>query len=133
MLLSSLLTNVISLVMGKSIEVVKKFHQAWNSKNIDAIEKLLTDDTVYEGPLLTWKGKKEYIEGAKQILPGFVAIKVLKQFEDGNTVFTIEDIITNTPDGQVTLHVAEVNELKGDKIVKARTYFDPRPVAKYCV
>lgn len=118
--------------MGKSIETIKKFHQAWNSKNLDAIANLLTDDTVYEGPLVTWKGKKEYLEGAKQILQGFEGMRVLQQFEDGNTVFTIEEISVNTPNGKITLQVAEVNEVKGDKIHKAKTYYDPRPIAEFC-
>jgi limonene-1,2-epoxide hydrolase len=118
--------------MGKSIETIKKFHKAWNDKNLEAIGSLLTDDTVYEGPLVTWKGKKQYLEGAKEILQGFAGMKVLQQFEDGNTVFTIEEILVNTPDGKVILQVAEVNEIKGDKISKAKTFYDPRSIAKYC-
>ncbi len=98
--------------MTNGIEILKKFHQAWNNKDIDAIGNLLTDDTVYEGPLFTWKSKEEYLKGIEPILPGFIEIKVLQQMEKGNTVFTIEDITANFPDGPITVHVAEVTEIR---------------------
>jgi len=119
--------------MTTGIEITQKFFDAWNNKDIKAIGSLLTDDTVYEGPLFTWKSKEEYLKGIEPILPGFVEIKVLQQMEKGNTVFTIEDITANFPDGPITVHVAEVTEIRGDKIVKSKTYFDPRVIEKYCV
>jgi len=119
--------------MTNGIEILKKFHQAWNNKDIDAIGNLLTDDTVYEDPLFTWKSKEEYLKGIEPILPGFVEIKVLQQMEKGNTVFTIEDFTANFPDGPITVHVAEVTEIRGDKIAKSKSYFDPRVIEKYCV
>jgi len=119
--------------MTNGIETVKKFFQAWNNKDIDAIGDLLTDDTVYEGPLFTWKSKEEYLKGIKPILPGFVEIKMIQQMENGNTVFTIEDITANFPEGPITVHVAEVTEIRDGKIAKSKTYFDPRAIEKYCV
>ena len=119
--------------MTSGTEIVKKFHEAWNKKDINAIGALLTDDTVYEGPLFTWKGKEEYLKGIEPILPGFVEIKALQQMEKGNTIFTIEDITANFPEGPITVHTAEVTEIRGDKIAKAKTYFDPRKIEKYCV
>jgi len=119
--------------MTTGIEITQKFFDAWNNKDIKAIGALLTDDTVYEGPLFTWKSKEEYLKGIEPILPGFVEIKVLQQMEKGNTVFTIEDITANFPDGPITVHVAEVTEIRGDKIAKSKTYFDPRAIEKYCV
>jgi ketosteroid isomerase-like protein len=118
--------------MSKGIETLKKFHEAWNNKDIDAIGDLLTDDTLYEGPLFTWKSKEEYLKGIEPILPGFEEIKVRQQMENGNTIFTIEDITANFPEGPITVHVAEVTEIRGDKIAKSKTYFDPRPIEKYC-
>ena len=119
--------------MTTGIEITQKFFDAWNNKDIKAIGALLTDDTVYEGPLFTWKSKEEYLKGIEPILSGFVEIKVLQQMEKGNTVFTIEDITANFPDGPITVHVAEVTEIRGDKIAKSKTYFDPRVIEKYCV
>jgi len=119
--------------MTNGIEILKKFHQAWNNKDIDAIGNLLTDDTVYEGPLFTWKSKEEYLKGIEPILPGFTEIKVIRQMEEDNTVFTIEDITASFPEGPITVHVAEVTEIRGDKIAKSKTYFDPRAIEKYCV
>ena len=119
--------------MTSGIEILKKFHQAWNNKDINAIGDLLTDDTVYEGPLFTWKSKEEYLKGIEPILPGFAEIKALRQMEDGNTVITIEDITVHFPEGPITVHAAEVTEIRGDKIAKSKTYYDPRKIEKYCV
>ena len=118
--------------MGKSLDVIKQFHKAWNEKNIDEIGNLITENIKYEGPLLTWNNKNEYIEGAKQILPGFESIKILREFEDGDTVFAIEEIIFNTPDGKKIVELAEVYEIIDNKITKSKTYYDPRPIEKYC-
>ena len=52
--------------------------------------------------------------------------------ENDKTVFTIEDITANFPEGPITVHAAEVTEIRGDKIAKSKTYFDPRQIERYC-
>lgn len=117
--------------MTKPSEVVNQFYNAWNKKDIDAMEKLLTDDTTYEGPLVTWKGKQQYLEGVKQILPAFGGIKVVKQFEDHDTVCSITEIQLNTPDGPVTCNASELAKVSGGCIRESRTFYDPRKFEKY--
>ena len=118
--------------MAKPTELVNQFYDAWNKKDLNAMANLLSDNAVYEGPLVTWKGKNEYLEGAKQILPGFGGMKVLKQFSDGNSVCYIMDLKINTPDGPITCHISEVDEVSNGKIVGSKTYYDPRKIEKYC-
>lgn len=118
--------------MAKPIDIVNQFYDAWNKKDLNMMEKLLANNTRYEGPLVTWEGKKQYLEGAKQILPAFNGTKILRQFEDHNTVCSIIDIQMNTPDGPITCHVAEVTDVSDDRILKSKTYYDPRKIEKYC-
>jgi len=117
--------------MAKSSEIVNRFYDAWNKKDIGAMEKLLADYTRYEGPLVTWEGKKQYVEGAKQIMPAFNGIKVLKQFEDRDTVCSIIEIQLNTPDGPVTCNVSELTKVSDGRIAESRTFYDPRKIEKY--
>lgn len=119
--------------MTTPLEIVNKFFDTWNDKDIEAMAKLLNDDMTYEGPLFTWSGKQEYLEGAKQILPGFGGMKVIKQYVDGNSVLSIIDITLNTPDGAITFHNADQTEVVNGKLSKTKTYFDPRKIEKYCV
>lgn len=118
--------------MGKSADIVNRFYEAWNKKDLNAMENLLTDNTVYEGPLITWKGKKEYLEGVKELLPVFNGLNVIKQFEDAKIVCSIMDIHMNTPEGPVTIHSVDLVELSNDHISKSRAYNDPRKIEKYC-
>ena len=118
--------------MATPKEIVNKFFETWINKDIDAMAKLLNDDMVYEGPLVTWKGKQEYLNGAKQFFPGFGGMKTIKQYVDGNSVLSIIDITLNTPEGPITCHTADQTEVVNGKLSRTKTYYDPRKIAKYC-
>lgn len=55
--------------MQNPTDIVNKFYETWNTKDMNAMSSLLDDDITYEGPLLSWNGKQEYIRGAKELLP----------------------------------------------------------------
>lgn len=119
--------------MVKPIEIVNQFYDAWNKKDPEAIAKLLTDNTTYEGPLVTWRGKRQYIEGVRQVIQGgFSSVKPLKQFENDDTVCSITEIEINTPSGPILVHGAEITKISGNKIAESRTFYDPRKIIEYC-
>lgn len=99
---------------------------------MNAMSSLLDDDITYEGPLLSWNGKQEYIRGAKELLPMCGEVKVIKQYVNGNSVLSILDITLNSPEGPIVCHTADQVELKNGKLYKTRAFYDPRKIAKYC-
>lgn len=118
--------------MTKPTDIVNKFYDTWNKKDVDAMAALLNDDVTYEGPLLTWNGKQEYVKGAKELLPMCGEVKVLKQYVDGNSVLSILDITLNSPEGPIVCHTADQVELKNEKLHRTKAFYDPRRIAKYC-
>lgn len=119
--------------MVKPTEIVNRFYDAWNKKDPEAMAELLDDNTTYEGPLVTWKGKQQYLEGAKQVIHGgFNSVKSLKQFENGDTVCSITEIEISTPNGPILVHGAELTRVSGDKIAESRTFYDPRKIIEFC-
>ncbi len=119
--------------MTKPTEIINQFYDAWNKKDTTLMAKLMSDDATYEGPLVQWKGKTQYIEGAKQIIAGgFEKISVVKQFEENNFVCTIMNIDINTPSGLVTANVAELTKISDGKISEQKTYYDPRKILDAC-
>ncbi|TBR25380.1 MAG: hypothetical protein EPO63_01945 [Candidatus Nitrosotenuis sp.] len=95
--------------------------------------KLLVDNTMYEGPLVTWKGTQQYLEGANQVIQGgFNSVKPLKQFENGDTVCTITEIEINTPNCPILVHGADLTKIVGNKIAESRTFYDPRKIIEFC-
>lgn len=118
--------------MVKPTDIVNKFYHTWNTKDVDAMAALLDDDVTYDGPLLSWNGKEEYVKGAREILPMCGEIKVIKQYSDGNSVLSILDITLNSPDGPIVCHTADQVEIENGKLAKTKAYYDPRKIAKYC-
>lgn len=119
--------------MTKPIEIVNQFYEAWNKKDPDAMSKILADNTTYEGPLVTWKGKKQYLEGAKQVIQGgFKSVRLIKQFESGDTICSITEIEIDTPNGSILVHGAELTRISDNKIAESRTFYDPRKIIEYC-
>ncbi|NDB52437.1 MAG: nuclear transport factor 2 family protein [Thaumarchaeota archaeon] len=118
--------------MTKPTDIVNKFYETWNTKDVDTMASLLNDDVMYEGPLLTWNGKREYVKGAKELLPMCGQVKVLKQYVDDNSVLSILDITLNSPEGPIVCHTADQVELKNGKLYRTKAFYDPRKIAKYC-
>ena len=68
--------------MGKATEVVKRFYEAFDSKE-KGWHDLVTDGISFEAPLPRASGAKEFIALTEQFLQFNPGTKVLKPFEDG--------------------------------------------------
>ena len=109
-------------------KVVTEFCNAWPHKNIDELLGFFTDDAVYHNiPVDSAKGKDAIRGVINTFLPMAKSIqfKVLHSAGNGNVVFNERVDIFDLGNGKtISLPVAGVFEVTGNKISAWRDYFD---------
>ena len=111
--------------MGKALVTANKYYDAVRNKGA-GLEGVLADNVTFNGPLVQWTGKAEFLEGFKQMAAGMASLRMLKQFEAGNEVCSIFEMDLNTPKGPVTANMSEWVTVSGGRLTAARLHFDPR-------
>ena len=113
--------------MAQPIDVVREFCALWEKGDLDAIVESFTEDAVYHNiPVAPVTGK----DAIRATIAGFtggvdtIEFRVLNISADGNVVMTerVDAFITSTV--TIELPVMGTFEVKGDKIVAWRDYFD---------
>jgi len=107
---------------------VTDFCNAWPRKNVDELLAFFTDDAVYHNiPLESAKGKDAIRSVINTFLPmaRSLQFKVLHSASNGNVVFNERVDIFDLGNGKtISLPVAGVFEVTGNKISAWRDYFD---------
>ena len=123
--------------MGQALNIAKNFYDATNlhGREIDAllpqIGGFLADDFKFSGPLMTSRGSAEYLKILKQFLQFHAEYRFIKQFEEGNDVCSIYELIVNTPGGnRLTIPMADYLKISDGKIQEQVIYYDPRGFAE---
>jgi ketosteroid isomerase-like protein len=118
--------------MGKPLEIVNKFYDATNTrKSIKETAGLIADDLTFNGPVIQTAGAKEYLGLLEKFLPTHVETRMIKQFEDGNEVCSIYDLVQRTPTGgTITLRVADWILVRNGRVAEQKIYYDPREFVK---
>jgi ketosteroid isomerase-like protein/uncharacterized protein YndB with AHSA1/START domain len=115
----------------RPLDIVNRFYEATSNRETGALADLVSDDVTFEGPLMRARGAREYIAMNEQLLAFHRDTKMLRQFENGNSVCSIYELAMATPaGGELTLTMADWIEVVGGKIVSQRIYFDPREFAQ---
>ncbi len=114
--------------MGKALEFVNGFYDATNNqKSIRETARLIADDLTFTGPVIHTAGAKEYLALLEKFLPTHVETRMVRQFEDGDDVCSIYDLVQKTPSGgAITLRVADWIRVSNGKVAEQRIYYDPR-------
>ncbi|HZC44883.1 MAG TPA: limonene-1,2-epoxide hydrolase family protein [Candidatus Acidoferrum sp.] len=115
-------------------KVVTEFCNAWPRKNIDELLGFFTEDAVYHNiPLEPAKGKQAIKGVINTFLPMAKSLhfKVLKSAGNGNVVFNERVDVFDLGNGKtISLPVAGVFEVTGNKISAWRDYFDMQMYTK---
>lgn len=118
--------------MLSPLDIVNRYlnHTSSAQADLPQAAELLADDVVFTGPLMRTTGKAAYIDLLQQFLPAHVSTRVLRQFDDGDEVCSIDELTVRTPSGTtVTLAMAEWFKLRGGRISEHTVYYDPREFA----
>ncbi len=118
--------------MGKALKIVNKFYDATNNqKSVQETARLIADDLTFTGPVIQTTGAKEYLALLEKFLPTHVETRMVRQFEDGDDVCSIYDLVQRTPAGGIiTLRVADWIRVSNGKVTEQRIYYDPREFVK---
>ena len=115
-------------------KVVTEFCNAWPRKNLDEILGFFTDDAVYHNiPMDPARGKAAIRTVINTFLPMAQSLhfKVLHSASAGNIVFNERIDVFDLGNGKtISLPVAGVFEVTGNKIAAWRDYFDMQMYTK---
>jgi ketosteroid isomerase-like protein len=102
-----------------------------HEKDVRAAVRLLDDDVVFVGPLLSCTGKAAYAALLENFLPAHVETRVLRQLAEGDEVCSMNELVVRAPTGEIlTLALAEWFKLRGGLIAEHRVFYDPRAFAR---
>jgi limonene-1,2-epoxide hydrolase len=109
-------------------ELVTEFCKLWASPNPDELASYFTEDAVYHNiPMDPVQGRqaiKEFIAGFLAAFDG-IDFNVHRQVSDGSLVMNERtDVMRRRGGGAVPLPVMGVFEVRSDRIVAWRDYFD---------
>lgn len=113
--------------MTTSLETVRKFCEAFSSKDPDELLKFFDDDAVYHNmPMAPVRGKAAIRTVLDMFLKPAQSVEfiILNDAASGNTVLNERLDKFQIGDRAVELPVAGVFEVEGGKITSWRDYFD---------
>ena len=117
--------------MGKALEVVNQYYDFLNNKNFTALKELLAENMSFTGPLVQRSGPNEYVDALRRLFKFHKKSQMLKQFENGNDVCSIYDLIMDIPaGGSLSVTIADWVRVVDGQIVEQKIYYDPREFVK---
>jgi predicted SnoaL-like aldol condensation-catalyzing enzyme len=85
----------------------------------------------FTGPVVQRSGSNEYIDALKRLLKFHKKSQMLKQFENGNDVCSVYDLIMDKPaGGSHFVIIADWILVVDGCIVEQKIYYDPREFVK---
>ncbi len=117
--------------MIKALDVVNQYYDLLNNKNFISLKDLLSEDMSFIGPLVQRSGASEYLEALKRLFKFHKKSQMLKQFESGDDVCSIYDLIMYKPaGGSLSVTVADWIRVVDGRIIDQKIYYDPREFVK---
>ena len=105
-------------------DVFGSYLDRFTSGDISGAAELLTDDFVFNGPMLQAEGKEAFLAGAAGLAPFVRGNEMLRQWVDGDEVCSVYNFKIETPAGSGSITMAEWATVRDDKLASARVIFD---------
>jgi ketosteroid isomerase-like protein len=116
--------------MESALTVIERYYEAFDAHR-DGWKDLVTDEVTFVGPLQNAKGRQEFVALTEQFLQFHRETRLLRRFEDGDSVCSIFEFVIGTPSGgPLTCQVAEWARVERGRIAELRIFYDPRGFAK---
>ncbi len=116
--------------MGKSLEVVNRYYQAWNYKHAEGLRDLIAANIDYRGPLEKASNADEMMSMAAKYAPMHGGMRMLRQFEDGEEVCSIYELIVTTPEWTLSVPTADWIRFSNGRVSEQRVFQDVREVMR---
>jgi ketosteroid isomerase-like protein len=117
--------------IGKALEVVNQYYDLLNNKNFSDLKDLVSENMSFIGPVVQRSGANEYIDALKRLFKFHKKSQMLQQFENGNDVCSIYDLILDKPaGGSLSVVIADCIRVVDGRIAEQKIYYDPREFVK---
>ncbi len=114
--------------MSSAGNVVKKFYEAVQGRDLAAARTHLSDDLLFIGLFETYHGPNEYLTALKGLLGVTARLDVKTIIAQGDEAAIFFELETMAPVAATTL-VAEWHQVVDGKIRRVQSAFDGRPFA----
>ena len=91
---------------------------------------MFCDDVSYIGPLERAADAEQMLAMAAKYAPMHGGMRMIKQFEDGDDVCSIYDLVVETPVEGLSIPTADWIRVSGERVAQQRVLQDVRDVAK---
>ena len=108
--------------MSTLIDVAKRMTKAWEEKDESTFRACLHDEYTFKGPMMEMRSANEALECMRRCSFEFTN-ENCEVVVGGNTLVHIFDWKVTVP-FQATIPMVEVMEFEGDKVKRARLFFD---------
>jgi ketosteroid isomerase-like protein len=116
--------------VGQTLEIVNRYLNAWNHQKGAGLRELVTADVSYTGPLEQVVGVEAMIAMAAKYTPLHGGMKMLRQFEDGDHVCSIYELLVVTPDWTLSIPTADWIRVVDGRVAEQRVFQDVREVER---
>jgi len=108
--------------MSTLTDVAKRMTKAWEDRDEAAFRACLHDDYSFKGPMMEMKSANEAVEFMKRCAFEFTNTNC-EVVVEGKTLVHVFDWNVTAP-FQATIPMVEVMEFEGDKVKRARLFYD---------
>ncbi len=116
--------------MGAALEIVSRFYEATNRRQVEGLGDMVAANVTFTGPVMHATGANEYLQMNAQLLPFHRETRMLAQFEREHDVCSLYEMDLETPaGGRLTVTMADWIRVEDGKIAEQRIFFDPRSFA----
>ncbi len=108
--------------MSTMIDVAKRMTKAWQEKDESTFRACIHDDYTFTGPMMAMRNANEALEFMRECAFEH-STENCEVVSEGNTLVHIFDWKVMAP-FQKTIPMVEIMEFEGDKVKRARLFFD---------
>lgn len=110
----------------ENLAVAESYYAAMNKKDIESMEKLLSPNILFVGPLAELRGKDAVLQAIKGFTSAFERLSIRSKFHsDGEVMLAID---TEFPAPIGNLRTASLLTIQDGRIVKIELFYDSRIV-----
>lgn len=112
----------------KTAEIIGEYYRAMGERDFEKVERLLSSDVQFIGPLAKLKGKEAVIEATKRFTSLFKALNVRAKFGSNNQAMVVYDLDCPEPIGLFSS--SALMTFENELITKIELFYDARPFDK---
>ncbi len=109
-------------------EIIAEYYKAMGQRDFEKLEKLLSSDVQFIGPLAKMKGKEAVIEATKRFSSLFKTLNVRAKFGSNNQAMVVYDL--DCPDPIGLFSSSALMTFENGLITKIELFYDARPFDK---